>query len=99
MQIERDPERFGALQDRPEEFVIQVTAAAVTVDQGSCETRHGDRTPQLVGSRVRFRGWQRCETGKPVRMAVYRLGQRVVGDACERDRLNGVQLLHSWCGQ
>ena len=55
-QIERDLERFGAFQDRPEEFVIQVAAAAVTVDQGSFETMRGDRTPQLVGSCVRFRG-------------------------------------------
>ena len=67
-QIERDLERFGAFQDRPEEFVIQVAAAAVTVDQGSFETMRGDRTPQLVGSCVRYRGWQRCEAGKPEAM-------------------------------
>src|SRR6187402_1283329 len=65
VQIERDVERFGAFQDRPEEFVIQVAAAAVTVERGAFGTMRGDRTPQLVASRVRYRGGQPCKPGKP----------------------------------
>ena len=33
MNIDGDMERFGALQNRPEELVVQIAAAVVAVDQ------------------------------------------------------------------
>jgi hypothetical protein len=99
VEVERDLERLGPRQDRPEELVVQVAAAAVAVDQGAFEAVLGDRALELVGGGVGIGGWERREPGKPVRVAAHRLGEGVVGVAGERHRLDRVELLHSWVGQ
>jgi hypothetical protein len=48
VEVERDLQRLGPRQDRPEEPVVQVATAGVAVDQGSLEAVHADRTLQLV---------------------------------------------------
>ena len=48
MQIDRHIERFGALQDRPEERVVEIAAAMVAVDDRALEAV-ADRAFQFVG--------------------------------------------------
>jgi hypothetical protein len=43
MEVERDLERFGTLQDRPEELIVQVAAPGVAIDQRSLEAVFTDR--------------------------------------------------------
>jgi len=99
VQIQRHLQLLGTGQDRPEELVVQVAAAAVAVDQGALEAVGADRALQLVGGGLGIRGRERGEPGQPVWMAAHRLGEGVVGGAGEGHRLGRVELLHPWSGQ
>ncbi len=52
VEIDRDIERVGALQDRPEEFVVQVAAAGVAVDERALEALLPDPALQFFGRLV-----------------------------------------------
>ncbi len=56
MQIDRDIERFGALEDRPEEFVVKIAAANMTVDHRALEALMTHPALQFVRGLFRCRG-------------------------------------------
>src|SRR5947209_19039952 len=56
MEVERDLERLGTLQDRPEELVIQVAAPRVAIDHCPLEAMFTDRALQFIGGDLRSRG-------------------------------------------
>ena len=93
VQIDRDIKRVGAFENRPEEFVVEVAAANVAVDQRALEAVLAHRALQLVGGLVRNRGRQRGETGEARRMLLHRFRQHIVGVARQRERVGGLQLL------
>jgi hypothetical protein len=93
VEVERHPQRLGAGQDGPEELVVQAAAAVVAIDQGALEAVVAHHALELVGGGLRIRGRERGEPGKPVWMATHRLGERVVGVAGERHRLDRTELL------
>src|SRR5215207_1475327 len=95
MEVDRDPERFGTLQDRPEEGVVQIAAPGVAVDQCSLEAVFTDHALELVGGGVRSHGRQRGEPREAARMAPHRLRQAVVRIAGERYRLGRTELLNA----
>ena len=97
--VDRHLERFGPLEDGPEELVVEVAAPGVAIDHGALEAVFADRTLQLIGRRFRRRGRQRGEGGEPVWMASHRVGEAVVGLTGERHRLGRVELLHARSGQ
>ena len=78
MQIDRDVERFGTLQDRPEELVVQIAAARVAVDQRALEALLPDPAIQLFGRLVRRRGRQGRKGGEPRRIFLHRLCEEIV---------------------
>ena len=47
MEIDRDFERFGALQDRPKELVVQIAAACVAIDECALEALLADPAIQI----------------------------------------------------
>jgi hypothetical protein len=52
MEVERDLEFFGTLQNRPKQLIVQVAALDVAVNQSSLETVFTDRALQLVATRL-----------------------------------------------
>jgi hypothetical protein len=53
MKIDRDIEGFGALQDRPEEFVIQIAAARMAIDERALEALLPDPAIEFIGRLLR----------------------------------------------
>jgi hypothetical protein len=93
VQIDRHPERLRAFQDRREELVVEVAAAAVAVDVGALEAELADRSLQLLGRLFRRLDRQGGKAGEALGMLLHRLGEEVVGLARDGDRLRGVRLL------
>ncbi len=50
MEIYRDIEYFGTLENGPEEFVIEITSLDMTIDERSLETAITERSLQFGGS-------------------------------------------------
>src|SRR5262249_35788290 len=78
MQIDRDAERFGALQNRREELVIQIATARVAVDQSTFEALLPDSAVELLGRFVRRGDGQCCKGGEPRRIFLHRLCEKIV---------------------
>ena len=93
VQIDRDIERFGALQDRPEELVVQIAAARVAVDERALEALLPDPALQFFGRLFGRRDRQGGKAGEARRMFLHRFGEEIVGFARDRDLLRRFRLL------
>src|SRR6266480_884925 len=99
MQIERDLECFGTLQDRPEDLVVQVATPDMAVDQCTLEAVFTDHVLQFVGGGIWSHGRQRGEPGETAWMTPYCHRELVVGIMRECHCLGRVELLHARRGQ
>jgi hypothetical protein len=93
MEINRDVECFGTLENRPEQFVIEITALDMTVDERSLETVIMDRALQLGGSGVGIDGRQCGKSAETSRMAPHGIREEIVRFARQIGRLSGFELL------
>ena len=96
MEIDRDIERFGALQDRPEELVVQIAAARVPIDERAFEALLPNPALQFFGRLVWCRDRQGGKAGEALRIFLHRLGEEIVGLPGNRDLLRRVRLLDPW---
>src|SRR5436190_6342817 len=78
VQIDWDAERFGTLQNRREELVIQIAAARVAIDQRALEPLLPDPAVELFGRFVWRGDRQCCEGGEPRRIFLHRLCEEIV---------------------
>src|SRR5262249_36113893 len=93
MQIDRDAERFGALQNRREELVIQIAAARVAIDQSAFEALLPDSAVGLLGRFV-WHGARQCATGGGPRPAfLHRLCEEIVRFDSDRYLIRRLGLL------
>ena len=99
MQVDRDAESLGALEDRPEEGVVEVAAPGVPVDQRADEAVPANHSVQLFGGGLRRRRRQRREPGQPIGAAPDRLRERVVRLPGQGHRLVRSELLHARRGE
>ena len=93
MEIYRDIEYFGTLENGPEVFVIEITSPDMTIDDRSLETAITDRSLQFGGSGAGVCGWQRGKSGQTSRMTPQCIGEEIVRFAGESRRLSGFELL------
>jgi hypothetical protein len=91
MRVNRHIELFGALEDRPEAFVVDEKALREAVDHRAFHPELGDRSLELVGGGTRIDGGQRRESGESGRISADSLAEAVVSAARERHREAGVQ--------
>ena len=84
MEIYRDMECLGTLENRPEKFVIEITALDMTIDERSLETVITDRSLQFGGSGIGVCGRQRGKSGETSRMTAQGTGEEIVCFAGER---------------
>ena len=95
MEVERNLQRLGTLEDRPEEVVVEVAAANVTADLPALEPVVPDGALQLVGGGFwRWRG-ERGESGEARRMALDGGPELIVGVAGDGDGIGRVELFHA----
>jgi hypothetical protein len=94
MQIDRHVELLGALEDRPEELLVQETALAQAHEHRALEAELGHRALKLVGGRLGVRHRQRREAGEARRVLADLFVQIVIGTAGQWDRLVGIELVH-----
>jgi hypothetical protein len=78
VEIDRGSQRFCALEDWPEKFVVEITSTIVTVDQRSFEAMVADHPLQLFGRLVRRHGWKRGKSRKPIRVPFDRIGEEII---------------------
>jgi len=91
--VDRHVERLGALEDRPEEFVVHVAAADVAVDQRAAKAELAHAALQLGCGLVRHHGRQRGEPGEALGMFLHGSAKKLIGVARQRQRFRRVQLL------
>ena len=84
MQIDRHVELFGTLQDRPIEFVVEIAAAIVAVDDRAFEAC-ANSALQLRGGFFRRCRRQRGKPGKALGIFLHGVGKEVVGLSRHRD--------------
>lgn len=94
MNIDRDVQSFGGLEDRPEFLIIKIFAARMRI-----ELELGHRTFEFLRGRLRRLRRNGCERGKAVRMRVHRFAHLIVACCCQRDRNFGIEQLHSRGGE
>jgi hypothetical protein len=92
MDMDRRIERFGGLEDRPEEFVVEIAAARMAVDDGADKAAGLDAARELGRRLVRRHRRQGGKAGEAPGMFLHRRGERVVTFARQRHRLGGVEL-------
>ena len=80
VQIDRDIERLGPFQHRPEELVVEIASASMAVDDRAFEALP-DPLLQFVGGFFGRRGRQHRNAGEAQRVVLHRLGQEIVGFA------------------
>ena len=93
MEIDRDIERFGALQDRPEELVVQIAAARVAIDERALEALLPDPAIQFIGRLLGGRDRQAGKACKALWIFLHRVGEEIVRLAGDRNLLRHVGLL------
>ena len=93
MHIDRRAERFRALEDRPEELVVEIAAAIVAVDHGADKAVVAHHAFEFGRGLVGRRGRHRGEAGEALGMFLHRFGQKIVGFARQRHRFGRVRLL------
>ena len=93
MEIYRDIERFGTLENRPEEFVIEITTLNMAIEERSLETVIPVGSLQFGGSGIGVCGRQRGKSGETSRMTPQGIGKEIVRFAGERQGLSNVELL------
>ena len=79
MKIDRHIERFGTLQDRPVELIVQIASSIVAVDDRTFEALLADTALQLFNGLLRRSRWYRGKAGKTRRMLLHRVREVVVG--------------------
>ena len=87
MQIDRHSQRFGGLEHRPEELVVEVAAVDVTVDQGADEAVVADGALEFGDGGLRVAHRQGGEPEEPAGMLGDRGDDRVVGLSGQFDGL------------
>ncbi len=99
VQVDRDAELFRAFQDRPVEFVVEIAAAVVAVDDRAGKFLLADAPLQFLRRLVGRRRRQRGEAADAGRMPLHAVGEVVVGVARHRDRIGGFHLLDAGRGE
>ena len=79
MQVDRNVERFRLLQNRREEGIVEIAAAAMSIDIGAVESELLHTPLEFIGRLVRGLDGQRCKTGQARWVAPDGFGQEIVG--------------------
>src|SRR6202034_582563 len=95
MEINRYVEGLGTLENRPEKFVIEITAADMTIDDRPLETIIMDGSLQFGGRGIGVCGRQRGKPTETSRMAPHGIPDVIVRFARERRRFCGFELLRA----
>ena len=96
MEIYRDIERLGALENRPKEFVIEITTLDMAIEERTLETVIPVRSLQFGGSGIGVCSRQRGKSGEACWMTQHGIGKEIVRFAGKRRRLSSVELLCAW---
>jgi hypothetical protein len=93
MEIDRDIERFGTLQDRPEELIVQIAGPRVAIDERALEALLPDPAIQFIGRLLGGRSRQAGKACKTFWIFLHRVGEEIVRLAGDRNLLRHVGLL------
>src|SRR4051812_12536077 len=95
MKIERHVERIDALQDRPEELVVEIAVTGVAVDESALESELAHSPLELFGGSIGSRDRHRRKAHEPRRMFLDGLRQEIVRVASHRNLVGGLRLLYA----
>ena len=95
VELERNLECLGTLEDRPEDVVVEVTAPNVAADLPALEPVVADGALQFVCGGFRRRRGERRESGEARRMPLHGGPELIVRVAGDGDSVVGVELFHS----
>jgi hypothetical protein len=98
MQVDRHAQRFGSLQDRPVELVVEIASAIVAVDRRALEALT-DAALQLFDRVLGRSGRHGGEAGETGRMLFHRIGEVVIGVAGHGDGVRRLHLFDAGCRQ
>ncbi len=97
--IDRHVHGLGGLEDRPELLVVEIFAVGVGVDDNPLQAELGHRPLDLLGGGGRVLGRAGGQGGEAGGVGGDLLGDPVVGEGGEADRLVAVHHLHARSGQ
>jgi hypothetical protein len=92
-------QRFGALQNRPEKGIVQVTSPYMAVDDRTFEVIGLHGALKFISRGVRVGSRERRKPGETGWMATDRLREKIVDLARKWDGLGDVELFSAWSGQ
>ncbi len=97
--MDRRIEFFGAFQDRPEEFVVEIAAAHMAADDRADKAAAADAALQLRRGLVRDHRRQRGKAGEALGIFLHRRRERVIAFARQRHCLGSVELFGTGRGE
>src|SRR5215472_4608578 len=93
MQIDRDIQRFGALQDRPEELIVQIAATRVPIDERAFEALLPDPAIQFIGRLLVSRDRQGGKSCKARRIFLHHIREEIVRLLGDDDLFRHIRML------